>query len=75
MKAVIPVAGTGSRLRPFTLTMPNALVPVAGKPILGHILDNVVALDIQDVILIISPTGDAIKTYVEQYQTQLSVLL
>ena len=69
MKAVIPVAGTGSRLRPFTLTMPKALVPVAGKPILGHILDKVVALDIQDVILIISPTGDAIKTYVELYDT------
>ena len=47
MKAVIPVAGTGSRLRPFTLTMPKTLVPVAGKPILGHILDKVVALDIQ----------------------------
>jgi glucose-1-phosphate thymidylyltransferase len=69
MKAVIPVAGIGSRLRPITLTMPKALVPVAGKPILGHILDKIVALDIKDVVLIISPTGHAITTYVEQNYT------
>ncbi|HIG47063.1 MAG TPA: nucleotidyl transferase [candidate division Zixibacteria bacterium] len=75
MKAVIPVAGTGSRLRPLTLTMPKALVPVAGKPILGHILDKVVALDIQDVILIISPAGDAIKTYVEQYDLNVQYVV
>jgi len=75
MKAVIPVAGTGSRLRPFTLTMPKALVPVAGKPILGHILDKVVALDIQDVILIISPAGDAIKTYAEQYDLNVQCVV
>ena len=38
MKAIIPVAGIGSRLKPHTTTQPKSLIPVAGKPILGHIL-------------------------------------
>lgn len=65
MKAVIPVAGVGSRLRPHTFSAPKALVPVAGKPILGHILDELVLLDIRDVILIIGQMGECIKTYVD----------
>ena len=42
MKAVIPVAGIGSRLRPHTHTQPKTLVPVAGNTILGHIIDRLV---------------------------------
>ena len=40
MVAIIPVAGVGSRLRPHTHTAPKPLLHVAGKPILGHILDQ-----------------------------------
>lgn len=40
MKAVIPVAGKGTRLRPHTHTIPKPLVNVAGKPILAHIIDD-----------------------------------
>ncbi len=40
MKALIPAAGVGMRLRPHTHTKPKPLVSVAGKPILGHILDS-----------------------------------
>mgnify|MGYP000997374769 CR=1 FL=1 len=42
MRAIIPVAGVGSRLRPHTYTLPKVLLNVAGKPILGHILDELV---------------------------------
>lgn len=65
MKAVIPVAGVGSRLRPHTFTTPKALVPVAGKPILGHILDELVDLGVRDVILIIGRHGERIQQYVD----------
>jgi len=37
MKAVIPAAGVGKRLRPHTLNKPKALLPVAGKPIIGSL--------------------------------------
>ena len=45
MRAIIPVAGIGTRLRPHTHTIPKALVPVAGKPIVGHILEELAPLE------------------------------
>ena len=43
MRAIIPVAGIGSRLRPHTYTIPKVLLNVAGKPIIGHIMDKIIA--------------------------------
>ena len=37
MKVIIPLAGMGTRLRPHTYSKPKPLVPVRGKPMLGHI--------------------------------------
>jgi glucose-1-phosphate thymidylyltransferase len=66
IKAIIPVAGFGTRLRPHTYTLPKALLHVAGKPILGHILDQVKSLGIKDVVLILGYLGHKIKVYVEK---------
>ena len=66
MKAIIPVAGSGSRLRPITLETPKAMVPVAGKPVLEYILDQVAGLGIREVVLVISPSGEAIRRFVDQ---------
>ncbi len=65
MKAIIPVAGIGSRLRPHTHTQPKALVPVAGKPILAHIIDNLVDSGINEFIFIVGYLGDKIEDYVK----------
>ncbi|MGD9141846.1 MAG: sugar phosphate nucleotidyltransferase, partial [bacterium] len=65
MKAVIPVAGEGTRLRPHTHTVPKPLLKVAGKAILGHILDDVVHLGISEVVLIVGYRGRHIVDYVE----------
>ena len=65
MKAVIPVAGEGTRLRPHTHTVPKPLLKVAGKAILGHILDDVVHLGINDVVLIVGYRGTHIVDYVK----------
>jgi len=65
MKAVIPVAGEGTRLRPHTHTVPKPLLRVAGKPILGHIFDDVVRLGIRDIVLIVGYRGRDIVDYVE----------
>lgn len=64
MKAVIPVAGIGTRLRPHTHTQPKALIPIAGKPIIGHIIDTLLHAGIQEYVFIIGYMGDKIESYI-----------
>jgi len=64
MKIVLPVAGFGKRMRPHTWSKPKPLVNVAGKPVLGHLLDRFKAIDIEEVIFIIGWLGDQIEAYV-----------
>ena len=65
MKIIIPVAGIGSKLRPHTHTQPKALVPVAGKPILSHIVDYLVEGGYKEFIFIVGYLGDKIEDYVK----------
>ncbi len=53
MKTVIPVAGFGARLPPHAFAQPKALLRVAGKPILGHILDELVTVGVDEVVLVV----------------------
>jgi len=66
MKAIIPAAGIGTRLRPHTHTAPKALLHVAGKPILGHILDELRAFGISDVVFVVGFLGEKIVEYVNK---------
>ncbi len=66
MKVIIPVAGIGTRLRPHTHTAPKGLLHVAGKPILGHILDGLKQVKIDEVIFIIGFMGEQIVEYVNR---------
>lgn len=60
--ALIPAAGSGVRLRPFTFTRPKPLVYVAGKPILGHILDGLVGV-VDEVTVIVGYMADKVEAY------------
>lgn len=64
MKVIVPLAGFGTRLRPHTYTKPKPLVRVAGKPVLGHILDKLAGLPIDEIIFIVGYLGDQIRDYV-----------
>jgi len=64
MKAIIPVAGAGTKLRPHTYTQPKALIPLAGKTILSIIVDQLKDAGITDFIFIIGYLGDKIQDYV-----------
>ena len=66
MKAIIPVAGVGSRLRPHTFTLPKVLLNVAGKPILGHILDHLVASGVTQLTLIVGHMAELVEEYVRK---------
>ncbi|MFN7120095.1 MAG: sugar phosphate nucleotidyltransferase [Saprospiraceae bacterium] len=65
MKAIIPVAGTGARLRPLTYTQPKPLIPVAGKPIISFIIDQLRAVGINDFVFVVGYLGEKIKDYVD----------
>lgn len=49
MKIIVPMAGMGKRLRPHTLTTPKPLVPIAGKPIVQRLVEDIVSISDQKV--------------------------
>ncbi|MFF1479001.1 glucose-1-phosphate thymidylyltransferase [Streptomyces sp. NPDC058301] len=64
MKALILSGGTGTRLRPFTYSIPKQLVPVANKPVLLHCLENVRAMGVTEVGLIVGGQEEQIRAVV-----------
>jgi glucose-1-phosphate thymidylyltransferase len=64
MRAIIPVAGVGTRLRPHTYTLPKVLLNVAGKPILAHILDALIQQDITKCTIVTGYMGKLVQEYV-----------
>ncbi len=66
MKAIIPVAGAGTRLRPLTYTQPKPLIPVAGKPIISFIIEQLVGIGIRDFVFVIGYLGEKIRDYVDR---------
>lgn len=64
MRAIIPVAGVGSRLRPHTYTAPKVLLNVAGKPIIGHIMDKIIENGFDEATIVVGYFGERIKDYI-----------
>src|SRR5690554_3222068 len=65
MKAMIFAAGLGTRLKPLTDTMPKALVPVAGKPLLQHTIEKLIAGGFNEIIINVHHFADMIVDFVE----------
>ncbi|MGZ8558839.1 MAG: sugar phosphate nucleotidyltransferase, partial [Chitinophagaceae bacterium] len=61
MKAIIPVAGAGTKLRPHSYTQPKALIPLAGKTVLSIIIDQMREAGIQEFVFIVGYLGDKIR--------------
>jgi glucose-1-phosphate thymidylyltransferase len=69
---ILPVAGFGTRLRPHTWSKPKPLVPVAGKPMLEHVLDRVMVANPEKLVFITGYLGDQIEAWARKaYDVQL----
>lgn len=62
---ILPVAGIGKRLQPHTFTMPKVLLTVAGKPILGHLLEFLKGLGVNKIVFITGHLGEKVIKYVK----------
>ena len=66
MRAVIPAAGFGTRLKPHTYSLPKVLLNVGGKPILGHIIEKLLSEKINKATFVIGFLGEKIVEYVHK---------
>ncbi len=66
MKAMIFAAGLGTRLKPLTDTMPKALVPVEGKPLLQHAIEKLKAAGFNEIIVNVHHFAEQIIDFVEE---------
>ncbi len=73
MDAIILTAGKGTRLHPLTKNLPKPLFPVAGKPLLNHILDSF-PKEITRVIIVIGHQGEQIKDHVKKNQYPFDII-
>jgi len=73
MLAIIPVAGSGTRLRPLTHSKPKALLHVGSKPIISHIIDSLIPLGCTKVVLIISYEGGNIPVHITNCHPEVEV--
>jgi glucose-1-phosphate thymidylyltransferase len=64
MKIIVPLAGMGKRMRPHTLTVPKPLVPIAGKPIVQRLVEDIAKVcgePVEQVAFIIGNFGEAVE--------------
>lgn len=73
MKIVIPAAGQGTRLQPHTFTRPKVMLPVAGRPIIGHILADVAPLGADEIRLVVGYMGGVVEKYAREEFPDLPV--
>lgn len=72
MKIIIPLAGFGTRMRPHTWSRAKPLLNVAGKTIIGHLLDFMQEITTEEVIFVVGYKGDEIEAWIRAHYPQLN---
>ena len=75
MKAIIPLAGKGTRLRPHTHHTPKPLLKVAGKPVLAYILDDLVSAGVHETVFIVGHLRHTIEAWITKEYPDLEAPL
>lgn len=66
MKAIIPLAGKGTRLRPHTHVTPKPLIRVAGRPVMSYILDDLVQLGVDEMVFVVGYLREVVESYIAE---------
>jgi mannose-1-phosphate guanylyltransferase len=72
MKAIVLVGGFGTRLRPITYEIPKQLIPVAGKPMLYHVLD-LLPPEVDEVVLASGYKADVLDGFLREHPPRMAV--
>lgn len=75
MKIIVPMAGRGSRLRPHTLTVPKPLIPIAGKPIVQRLVEDIAQVVEEPIDEIAFVIGKDFGKAVEEQLTNIATSL
>lgn len=75
MKALIPVAGLGTRLLPHTNRYQKTLLPVAGKPVIDHIVPPILAAGIEEITFVIGHLGQQVVHHMESYNGRFNFVI
>ncbi|MBO5418547.1 MAG: NTP transferase domain-containing protein [Bacteroidales bacterium] len=73
MKAMIFAAGLGTRLKPMTDTMPKALVPVCGKPLISHVIEKLESAGIDGLVVNVHHFADMLEEWLSQNRPSVSI--
>ncbi|MCA9929548.1 MAG: NTP transferase domain-containing protein [Anaerolineales bacterium] len=72
MKVIIPLAGFGKRMRPYTWSRAKPLLHVAGNTIIGHLLDLMADVTTEEVIFVVGYKSDEIEAWIRTHYPQLN---
>jgi glucose-1-phosphate thymidylyltransferase len=72
MKVVILLAGYGTRLRPHTWSRPKPILRVAGNTVVGHILDRLEDVTVDEVVFVVGYRGDQIESWIRDNYPHLN---
>ena len=73
MRAVILAGGRGERVRPITDTLPKPLLPIQGKPIIAHQLEQLERIGVKEVIVLTGYLASSIKSYCDGFVSRLKI--
>ena len=74
MKAIIPVAGKGTRLYPHTLTTPKVLLRVGSKSIIVQIIDRLIKIGVTELVPVLGVMGDVVISFLKDYYSGIPIL-
>jgi UDP-N-acetylglucosamine diphosphorylase/glucosamine-1-phosphate N-acetyltransferase len=75
MQAVILAAGEGTRLRPLTRSKPKAMIPVANRPVISHVIDALLANGIRDIIVVVGYRREYVQRFLNSLEVPVTVVV